>query len=273
MPPADDDQTNHYFFDTECNDEIEYRGACSTEYHAIRASSDSCDKRRRVYAFGERVADQTVYQMVNGACQPYGTLNNLYRRGPELDPSEYAEVKPVVWRGAGRIWKEGYEGDGELHIVTGLVDSQLNEGCSYRLLGDGKQHCVPWNEGNLQYRDASCKQPLLSSSSTCGSPLARYASYTSGASGGACELGKKVVKADSNYDGPRYSPNTCMPATDAIGSAFSITAVPNRLLLSRLVGRAAADALLLRHARLGSFVLLPAHRGRDFARACPGVFQ
>ena len=225
MPPANDDQTNHYFFDTECKDELEYRGICSTEYHAIQASSDSCDTRRRVYAFGERVADQTVYQLVNGTCQPYGTLNNLYRRGAELDPSEYAEVKPVLWRGAGRIWKEGYEGDGGLHLVTGLLDTQLNERCNYRLLGDGREHCIPWNQGSLQYRDASCNLPLLTSSTRCGWPLAHYGSYKSG---GACEVGKKVVKADSNYDGPRYSATTCMPATDTSGdSAFSIKAAPD----------------------------------------------
>jgi len=225
MPPAHDkDRVNRYFLDDKCTDEIEYRGICGLDYQAEPVSSDACDQRRRIFGFGERLPDLMVYASGTGECKPYNVLNNLYRRGPDLDPAEYAEVKPAVWRGAGRIWAQGYADDGELHIVNSFLDSQLNERCDFQLLADGKEHCVPQLQGHLQYTDSSCKQTLLTSSSTCGSALARYASYTSVA---ACSLGSSFVKADASFTDPRYIRSSCMPSMNPTGSAFTVKAAPD----------------------------------------------
>ncbi len=112
------DLKNRYFLDQNCSDEVEYRAECALDYQAERVSSADCDDRLRFYPLGDPLPDALVYWSAGGECKPYGTLNHLYKRGPELVPSEYAELKPVVWRGAGRIWVAGYEGDGGLHFAS-----------------------------------------------------------------------------------------------------------------------------------------------------------
>jgi len=230
LPPASEqDLQNRFFLDDKCSDEIEYKGICALDYQAEPVSTDACDERRRIFAFGEPLADTMVYSSAGGQCKPYNVLNNLYRRGAELVATEYAEVKPAVWRGAGRIWAQGYEGDGNLHAVSSLIDSQINEPCDFQLLADGKEHCVPQLQGNVLYTDATCKQTILTSSSSCGSPLARYAS---GKSGDACKLGKTIVKADASYTEPLYVRSSCMSSMITSSTAFSVKQAPDSDFLS-----------------------------------------
>ena len=222
MPPASFQRAeDRFFLDDKCSDEIEYRGACSVDSLAEAVSSDACDNRRRLFGWGERIADSMVYSIENGECKPYFVLNNLYRRGADLVPTEYAEVKPAVWRGAGRIWAQGYQGEGDLHLVSAFVDSQIDEPCDFQLLSDGKEHCVPTRLGSIQFTDASCKKTLISSSTTCGARPARYAS---GRTGDTCKLGVTMVQADAAFTEPLYVRSGCMATTSMGISAFSAKA-------------------------------------------------
>jgi hypothetical protein len=226
MPPAlDKDLVNRFYLDDKCTSEVQYRGACALDYEAEPIASDSCDKRRRLYPFGDPLPDSMVFQPgQDGKCKPYGMLNNLYQRGPDVVPSDYAEVQPVVWRGKGRIWAQGYQGDGDLHLVSSFVDSQLNQNCTFSLLADGKEHCVPQSQGSLQsYTDATCKLPLIDIASTCGAPPAPYASYSMG---DVCKPGLSFAEANVKYAGQLYGRSSCMPvATSAI--AFTVKVVPD----------------------------------------------
>ena len=223
MPPAlDKDLVNRFYLDDKCASEVEYHGVCALAYEAEPISSDSCDKRRRIFPFGDPLPDSMVYQPgPDGQCKPYGMLNNLYQRGPDLVPSDYAELQPVVWRGKGRIWAQGYQGDGDLHLVSSFLDSQLDQDCTFRLLTDGKEHCVPQNEGSLQrYTDVTCNQTLLDTASTCGAPPASYASHWLG---DVCNPGVSFVEADAKYSGPLYGRSSCMAmATSTSASVFSV---------------------------------------------------
>lgn len=225
LPPArDKDLVNIYYLDDQCTQEAHYRGICSLDYQAIPVSSDGCDQRRRLVPFGERLADQLVYELTpEGACEPYNELNNLYAAGPELVPSEYVELEPVAFRGLGRIWTRGFQGDGDLRIVTDLLDSELDQRCGVLPLEDGQEHCAPVTRGQLGFTDPSCEQSLLYADSTCGEPPAKYVAYGSGDS---CNPSASFLRATAPYEGELYLSSSCMPATNMDATTFSTEPAP-----------------------------------------------
>jgi hypothetical protein len=231
MPSAGDkDLLNRFFSDDKCTNEVLYKGICADDYEAEPVTSDPCDKRRRIYPFNDPMPDAMVYEsQPGGGCKAYSVLNHLYRPGPELVASEYAELKPALWRGKGRIWARGYEGDGGLHLVQDLVDSQLDESCQLLALPGDAERCRPKHVGELRYLDATCKLPLLDGSTTCGSPPPRYA-YS----------GFKLVRAEAKYDGALLD-RTCKPVQNP-GPAFSTKPVPDSDFLAAESNVVTSDA-------------------------------
>lgn len=220
MPKArDKDTENRYFLDERCEEEVEYRGICALDHQAVRVSDDACDQRRRLFAFGESLPAATVYERdADGNCREYGNLGSLYAMGPELVPEEYAKVEPVTWRGKGRIWAQGYEGDGGLRIVEHLLDSHLEQRCVFEQLSAKKEHCVPETEGLLGFTDPTCQQILLASEAWCGEPAPKYVS--SSTSAGQCAASKSYLKATTPYEDERYLASSCTLAMNQTSPVF-----------------------------------------------------
>ena len=231
MPSAGDkDRLNSFFLDDKCTNEVWYKGICSSDYEAVPVSADLCDKRRRIYAFGDSMPDTMVYEsQPGGVCKAYGVLNHVYHPGQELVATEYAELKPALWRGKGRIWARGYAGDGGLHLVQDLVDSQLDESCQLFALPGDANRCRPSYVAQLDYMDATCKLRLLDGSTTCGSSTPKYA-YS----------GFDLVRADAKYDGALLD-RTCKPVQNP-GPAFSTKPVPNSDFLAAESNVVTSDA-------------------------------
>jgi hypothetical protein len=226
LPPArDKDLVNVYYLDDQCTQEANYRGICAFDYEAVPVSpNDPCDKRKRLLPFGDPIPDQLVYERApDGSCTPYNNLNNLYASAPELVPSEYAELEPVSFRGRGRIWAQGYQGDGDLRIVTGLLDSQIDQRCGFAAMDDGEEHCVPEDTGQIGFTDRNCEQSLLTGSGTCGAPPP---SYSVSLSGDACNTTVSFLKATAPYEGELYVLGSCMPAPNMDATAFSTEPAP-----------------------------------------------
>jgi hypothetical protein len=226
MPPArDKDMDNRYYLDAQCTEEVDYRGACALDHQAWRVGT-GCDQRRRIIPFGERLPDQMVYT-TRGAdgCQPYNVLNHLHARGTEVDPSDYAEVEPAVFRGKGRIWAEGYLGADALRFVSGLLDSELDERCTFESLSDGKQHCVPRTLATLGYTDPTCEQALaVRSDGSCNPELSTYAAVRDD---DACSPARSFRKLGEAYEGELYLADSCMPAQNMSAVTYKTEAVPD----------------------------------------------
>ena len=223
MPPAlDKDLDNRYYLDAQCTVEVEYRGACALDHRAVRVGT-GCDQRRRIIPFGEPLPEQMVYT-TRGAdgCQPYGVLNRLHAPGEEVVPSDYAKVEPAVFRGKGRIWAEGYQGDDGLRFVSGLLDSELDELCTFEPLSDGKQHCVPQTRATLGYTDPSCEEVLAArSSSSCNPRLPNYVAV----SRDACSPERSILKLGEAHVGELYLASSCMPAMNMSTQTYKTEAV------------------------------------------------
>jgi hypothetical protein len=202
-----------FFLDASCSQTIRYKGICGHDFFVEPVSDDSCDQRRRVFALGEPIADTMVYERNSaGECVSYGTLNRLYERGAELSPADYPAVTAVEWRGKGRVWSHGFEGEGGLRAVRGYLDSELQEACSFRLLPGGQESCAPSQLGSLTLSNATCDAVLVTGRAVCDGPAARYAVA---ASADVCDPAQPYVQAGEAYTGPLHTRGQCLPAPAA----------------------------------------------------------
>ena len=228
MPLASDEDTdNLYYLDTGCTDLIEYKGICAKDLIAVRVTPDACDERVRLFPYGDPLPDSVVYSHnAQGACVEYGTLNHLYRRGPELNPADYPEVTTAEWAGLGRIATFGFEAEGGFHAAQGYRDTQLGEACVFRSMRDGKDHCTPNELGYYEFSDAECNGVMTVPSNSCASaPTPRYAGALSA---DECMPGTYFFAAGGEFTGPFYDRWSCQPAAEPVGQqAFTMTEVPD----------------------------------------------
>jgi hypothetical protein len=95
--------------------------------------------------------------------------------------------------------------------VRSFVDDQLGAACSFGMLSDGNDYCVPSAHGSLSLSDETCSAYLVSGKPDCTGSGPRFATARSTAS---C-LAPKYLEAVEPYSGTLYSRSTCMPAEGA----------------------------------------------------------
>lgn len=218
FPPAG--SASDFYLDGGCTQPIEYRGICGRDLFALPVSDDSCDLRRRVFAYGARKAAAVVWERdSSGNCREYGQLDNLYERGAELTPSDYPAVTSVTWRGLGRIAREGYEGPGGLQIVRSFRDEEVGERCSAKTLADGKPYCAPYVLGSFDLTDDSCSKTLLGTKASCSAPAPQFGAARTSQS---C-VGDTYVEHGEPYTGPLHTRSGCKLASAADTDGYRVS--------------------------------------------------
>jgi hypothetical protein len=142
-------------------------------------TTNACQSRERIYARGERIAENRTFWRPDGPmgrCAAGAILDTsaAFRLGPELPVTMFVRGKDVVKPAADRSGPFDpilFEIDDGARGFTGWQNPTAGSQCVFWSLADGRQHCMPPTAtlSTVTFSDNACKEQAAYFAPACGS--------------------------------------------------------------------------------------------------------
>lgn len=159
------------FLDDQCSKpairELDHACQAAPRYAAIYREEACGVQVARLFEVGALMTGVQIFEGGPGNCFQRDVAD-VRVAGPEVPRNALAELTTQLAPAPGRIARAFAVSADGLRLPLGLYDTELDEPCRLRTLGDEAAVCLPFALGSVTaFTDAACSTPLASSDTSC----------------------------------------------------------------------------------------------------------